>query len=212
MGTGMGMGIFSLEHGRVAYWADLGFYVGAVLAVSALLVCFAPHAQRLGLVALVAVGLASWSIVEYALHRFVLHGLAPFAGWHARHHERPNALIASPTPMSAALIVALVFAPAWLLAGPWPAAAFTDGVTAGYLAYSLAHHATHHKRATGPWASRRKRWHALHHHHAGPGCCYGVTSGFWDRVFGSAPVPRRPAPVGAGAGLGGPLLPARTLR
>jgi sterol desaturase/sphingolipid hydroxylase (fatty acid hydroxylase superfamily) len=30
--------------------------------------------------------------------------------------------------------------------------------------------------------TRRKRWHARHHHMA---ACYGVSTSFWDRVFGT---------------------------
>jgi cyclopropane-fatty-acyl-phospholipid synthase len=116
------------------------------------------------------------------LHRFVLHGLEPFLSWHAKHHERPMALMSTPTLLSTSLVALLVFLPAVLAAGFWRASALTLGVTAGYLAYALTHHATHHWRSSGPWMTRRKRWHARHHHMA---ACYGVSSSFWDRVFGS---------------------------
>jgi len=58
------------------------------------------------------------------------------------------------------------------------------GVVAGYLVYSLTHHATHHWRSRGPLARRRKQWHAQHHHSDAP-VCFGVTTRFWDRVFGT---------------------------
>ena len=48
-------------------------------------------------------GAATWTFLEYVLHRFVLHGVAPFSDWHRQHHLRPLALICSPTVLSAAL-------------------------------------------------------------------------------------------------------------
>lgn len=138
------------------------------------------------MIALAFTGLVMWSFIEYVMHRFVLHGIEPFKTWHAMHHERPTALISAPTVLTAALIGALVFVPALVLGSTCDAVAWTLGVSIGYLAYSLCHHATHHWRANGRWLKERKRWHAIHHVR-GQGACYGVTSDFWDLVFGTAP-------------------------
>lgn len=180
------MGLISLEHGTNAYRADFALYGTAVLGLGGSLLVAAPSAQALSLAGISLAGLASWSLLEYLLHRFVLHGLQPFKGWHAQHHARPTALICAPTLLSAALIVVLVYAPAWWLTGAWPATALSFGVVTGYLGYAVTHHATHHWRAGGAWLRRRKRWHAQHHHAARPDC-YGVTSAIWDHAFGSAP-------------------------
>ena len=176
------MALFSIEHGRAAYWADFGIFGAAVAALAIALSVFAPREHWPSLAALVVLGAVAWTLIEYALHRFVLHGLEPFLSWHAKHHERPMALMSTPTLLSTSLVALLVFLPAVLAAGFWRASALTLGVTAGYLAYALTHHATHHWRSSGPWMTRRKRWHARHHHMA---ACYGVSSSFWDRVFGS---------------------------
>ena len=82
-----------------------------------------------------------------------------------------------------------MFLPAWWLFGLWPGCAVTCGVLAGYLAYTITHHATHHWNFDNAWLKRRKRSHALHHHLDKP-VGFGVTSVFWDWVFGSAPRPR----------------------
>ena len=186
------MGLFTLEHSKMAYRADFALYGVAVLSLATLLVLNGPAAQRVEIALWVLAGLAGWSLVEYVLHRFVLHGLQPFQGWHAEHHERPTALICAPTLLSAALIATLVFLPALLLGGVWRACAVTLGVVTGYLAYAIIHHATHHWRADSPWLRERKRWHALHHHKRWPGC-YGVTSGLWDHAFATAHrTPRTP--------------------
>ena len=181
------MSILSFEHGPFAYRAGFALYGVAVVGLSALLVGRAPHGSGLDLIAMCAAGLAAWTLIEYLFHRFLLHGLSPFREWHAKHHARPTARIASPTLFSASLLVVLVYLPAWLLVGSWAACALTLGVTAGYLAYAVAHHATHHWRASSRWLKGKKRWHAAHHHQgAGQLRCFGVTNSFWDRVFGTS--------------------------
>ncbi|QPF74051.1 hypothetical protein G8A07_14760 [Roseateles sp. DAIF2] len=181
------MNFFFLEHSRWAYRADIGLYGVAVLLLGLRLLFESSGIDVPILLALVLLGLLGWSLLEYVLHRFVLHGLQPFAAWHADHHRRPTALICAPTLLSGGLIGLLVFLPALLLLGAWNAQALTLGVLSGYLVYTLIHHATHHWRAdSNAWLLRRKRWHARHHGHAAPRC-YGVSSGFWDHVFGSAP-------------------------
>jgi sterol desaturase/sphingolipid hydroxylase (fatty acid hydroxylase superfamily) len=180
------MRLFTLEHGKAAYHADLAFYGAAVVALAAYLLLAGPLVERLEIAAFALAGLGSWTIIEYALHRFVLHALQPFRGWHEAHHQRPTALICTPTILSATLIATLVFLPALVLGNLWSACALTLGVLSGYLAYSITHHATHNWRADSAWLKQRKRWHALHHHHIEQPGYYGVTSAFWDHVFGSA--------------------------
>lgn len=187
------MRLFTLEHSKAAYRADFALYGGAVLALAAFVLYAGPSEQRLVTAGWVVGGILAWSGIEYLLHRFVLHGLQPFRRWHAEHHQRPAALICIPTTLSAMLIGGLVFFPALLFAGTWHATALTLGVLSGYLFYAIVHHATHHWRVgDSGWLKRRKRWHALHHK-GEPQACFGVTSAFWDHVFGTARV--REAPV-----------------
>jgi sterol desaturase/sphingolipid hydroxylase (fatty acid hydroxylase superfamily) len=184
------MALFALEHSRKAYALDFGLYgVAALVLVTSVLTLnlqsLAPH-QALRSLAWVAAGLFSWTWIEYAVHRFLLHGLAPFSTWHAQHHQRPTALIYSPTVFNAALIGGLVFWPAWALGGATTACAFSLGVVLGNLAYSVTHHATHHWRARSGWLLKRKRWHALHHQNSSAPVCFGVTTAFWDQLLGSS--------------------------
>ena len=178
------MGLFALEHSPAAYRADFALYGTAVAVLVAFIAASAPLSLLPQMAGLALAGLAGWTAIEYALHRFVLHGLRPFSRWHAEHHQRPTALVCTPTIFSALLFLTLVFIPALVLTGLLRACALTLGVLAGYLAYAITHHATHHWHAGGAWLKGRKRWHALHHYVGEPGC-YGVTSGFWDHVFGS---------------------------
>ena len=178
------MGLLTLEHGKLAYRADFLLYALSVPALTALLLWTAARSYWLNGLFWVLVGLVSWTLIEYVLHGFVLHGLQPFRGWHEAHHQRPTALICAPTIFSATLIAVLVFLPAWVIGDLSCACSLTLGLLVGYLAYATTHHATHHWRATSSWLKARKRWHALHHHAHDP-ACYGVTSAFWDHVFGS---------------------------
>jgi sterol desaturase/sphingolipid hydroxylase (fatty acid hydroxylase superfamily) len=182
------MEVFSLEHSKVAYRADFAVYGLAVVLLAAFALLAGPPDERYDMAGLALLGLASWTAIEYALHRFVLHGVQPFSRWHAEHHQRPRALICTPTVFSAMLIATLVFLPALLLGNLWRACGLTLGVLVGYLAYTVTHHATHHWRADSAWLKERKRWHALHHHPVEREACFGVTTGFWDRVFGTTHV------------------------
>jgi sterol desaturase/sphingolipid hydroxylase (fatty acid hydroxylase superfamily) len=183
------MNLFSMEGGESAYRADFWVYGAAVPLLLVLLITAGPRGHWLLWLGCAGLGLASWSLVEYLLHRFVLHRVQPFQRWHGEHHRRPAALIGTPTLLSAALFGLLVFAPAWAIAGPWPACALTLGMVAGYLAYAVTHHAAHHAAPPGlagtAWLRQRRRWHALHHQRSGAPGCYGVTSGLWDRLFDS---------------------------
>jgi sterol desaturase/sphingolipid hydroxylase (fatty acid hydroxylase superfamily) len=181
------MSLFTMEHRMAAYRADFVLYGAAIAGLAIFLLMAVPRGQQLEAALFAGTGLALWTVIEYALHRFVMHGLQPFTRLHAEHHRRPTALIFTPTILSAMLIVTLVFLPSLvLLDNLWHASALTLGVLVGYLSFSVTHHAVHHWRADSAWLKQRKRWHALHHHTNGQSCCFGVTSAFWDHVFGSA--------------------------
>jgi len=190
------MSWITLEHSPVAYRLDFALYGMASVSLAALLILASPSSQGGPLALWSLAGLGSWWLAEYGLHRYVLHGVQPFKRWHAEHHRRPTALMGSPTAISAALFAVFVAVPAWWLLGKWPAIALTFGQITGYLAYGLTHHATHHavplqSLQRSAWLARRRRWHAVHHakradHPAGRGPGnYGVSTGAWDKVFGT---------------------------
>ncbi|HEX5357151.1 MAG TPA: sterol desaturase family protein [Aquabacterium sp.] len=177
------MRFFHIEHSRTAYIADFCLYGLVVLGMALLLVFYTPVPQRRSASLFAFVGLMSWSLLEYALHRVVLHAWPLFKAMHAAHHERPTALICTPTIISATLIGGLIFVPSLLTLNLWHAIALTFGVLAGYLAYAITHHGIHHWRTDNRWLKHRKYRHALHHRPNSPHACYGVTNSFWDRVF-----------------------------
>jgi sterol desaturase/sphingolipid hydroxylase (fatty acid hydroxylase superfamily) len=176
------MSAFAIEQSPARYRADFIVYAFAVSALTAWLALRAPAGLAWSTLGFAFVGLVIWSALEYLLHRFVLHGLQPFARWHGEHHRRPAALIGTPTLVSAPLFGLLVALPAVMLLGPWSGEALTLGVLTGYLAYATMHHALHHWKLVSPWWQARKLAHARHHHLMQP-CCFGVTNGFWDWVL-----------------------------
>jgi len=124
------------------------------------------------------------------LHRSILHGIQPFRRWHQRHHARPTARIGTPTILSISLIVFFVFVPAIVLGDVLQASALTLGLAAGYLFYTVVHHAMHHWQADSSWLKRRKIQHARHHHANAHPVFFGVTTGFWDSLFRTDAVDR----------------------
>jgi cyclopropane-fatty-acyl-phospholipid synthase len=191
------MSLLSLEHSAAAYRLDFALYAVLCLASASTLLAASPQGTGAALVLWVLGGMALWSLLEYLLHRHVLHGLAPFSHWHAQHHLRPKALIASPTVLSLSLFVLLGSLPAWWLLGAWAALALTLGLLTSYLLYGLTHHLSHHGSPAwlrrSAWISQRRVRHAMHHaaHHiAARGdtckpCHFGVSSSVWDTVFGT---------------------------
>ena len=141
------------------------------------------------IVAALIAGIATWSLLEYAIHRWLGHDQRfirnPFGVEHTAHHSRGN-----------------YFAPAWkkaLVAGgallllSWIAAmivgsragiAYSIGLVGFYLYYELFHRLAHiHPGYTG--VGRWLRRHHFHHHFHDPRSNHGVTSPLWDHAFGT---------------------------
>lgn len=191
------MSLYSIKHSKIAYQIDFTLYVVMIVIMAAFLVLTESYTRWPQYMALILVGLISWTLIEYALHRFVMHGLRPFKQWHAQHHQQPTAIIYTPTIVSMGLFATLVFLPALILLNNVQSAfALTLGVVSGYLFYSMLHHATHHSsrlaiQHQSAWLKRRKRWHAMHHQNTEKASCFGVTNGFWDHAFGSYLHPKK---------------------
>jgi sterol desaturase/sphingolipid hydroxylase (fatty acid hydroxylase superfamily) len=170
---------------RFLYFADFVFYPMAIVAlVAASLLQHNPlrwDQAALGF----ACGLLLWTLAEYVIHRFALHGIASIAVLHEMHHSDPRALVGSPLWLSLGSIFLGSLLPIWLLIGLATACAVTAGLMLGYTYFGLLHHVLHHHRARrGSYLWRLKRRHVRHHYGKRP-CNFGVTTDVWDRVFGT---------------------------
>jgi len=164
----------------------MDFYVIPPLVVAAMV--YAVWGQDLmgwaKAVTLLVAGLALWTLAEYLIHRFAFHHFPMMKEVHLAHHDDPRDLIGTPTLLTVAAFGVLCFWPLAALVDAWVAAAFTAGMMAGYTAYVSVHYMDHHigTRAR-PWMRPLIRSHALHHHDDTRN--FGVTTAFWDRVFGT---------------------------
>lgn len=174
------------------YLADFILYPLIVLGLAVAGLTTAPYAS--GWIAAALGGLATWTLAEYLLHRFIFHHVPMVERMHEDHHENPRAMIGSPVWLSLSIFAFVVVPPLWLALGPNLTSAIVAGLMAGYLWYMVVHHAVHH------WTIDERSWlyvarmrHLLHHYRSDE-CSFGVTTGFWDYVFGTVQQPRRAKP------------------
>jgi sterol desaturase/sphingolipid hydroxylase (fatty acid hydroxylase superfamily) len=132
-------------------------------------------------------GILSWTLTEYLLHRFWGHKIKRglFYREHAKHHFVKDYFAPNIYKLRAALGVAAI---SMLILTPilsWKyAAAFTISFSSMYLFYEYVHYQLH---ITGPqnWYFATMSAHHFSHHFVEPQCNHGVTSTFWDRIFGT---------------------------
>ncbi len=130
--------------------------------------------------------LIGWTFVEYLLHRLMFHHAPVLARIHERHHERPLELIGTPAWASVLIGMIAVASPAWALLGFNLGTAATAGLVTGYLWFVFVHYAIHHWQPRhGSYLYRARLRHARHHYFSDSGN-FGVTTGFWDWVFGTS--------------------------
>ena len=178
------MSILSFKLGKVAYAVDLAVYLIAPTLAAAVVYYFSERGEALPILAAAILGFVSWTLLEYVLHRFVLHHLPPFKQWHGDHHLNPTAAVGTPTMFSLSLIALIIFLPAVYLAGWQLGGGFAMGLLVGYSIYTWVHHGEHHWHGQNKWFRKLKRAHAIHHY-AHNDRNYGVTTSFWDRLFGT---------------------------
>lgn len=136
--------------------------------------------------ALVLAGLGAWTLAEYLLHRWMLHGVDPFRAWHVAHHADASAPIRVPVLFSAVLVLGLVGVPALLFGRSSIGAPLSAGMLLGYLLQEAVHQRLHATAPCGRWLAWRRRMHG-HHHFRDQTLGYGTLTDFWDRCFGTLP-------------------------
>lgn len=140
----------------------------------------------------------SWTLVEYIAHRYIFHlhpknklGKRIIYIFHENHHEFPRdkmRLFMPPLPsiILASLLFGIFALGSHLLTGTIDYAyVFFSGFFFGYLAYVSMHYAIH---AFAPPKALKALWRNHHlHHYKYPDKGFGVSSTFWDKVFGTVP-------------------------
>ncbi len=171
--------------------APLYFYTVVVLCLLTL-----TRQEALSLrfgVLLLIVGVLSWGLLEYVLHRFLFHydahsqtGKKLVYAAHLSHHDDPRAT----NKLFSSLMLSAPIATAYLLlariaTGSWRAASFLfAGLTLGYFYYEWLHFRAHHRRARLRLFRYLRKYHLLHHYKT-PELRFGVTSPLFDVIFGT---------------------------
>lgn len=137
-------------------------------------------------------GLFIWSITEYSLHRFVFHyepksKLGQRLHWlmHGVHHDYPQDRLRLVIPPGLSLLIATVFFLLFSLVIPMPEIfPFFAGFLFAYLVYDTSHYFFHHFAFQNKLFLKLKKHHMKHHYQEN-GRGYGVSSNFWDILFGT---------------------------
>jgi sterol desaturase/sphingolipid hydroxylase (fatty acid hydroxylase superfamily) len=176
---------FSRTHWTVPLW----IYVPLV---SLWLWLSIPRLSTGVLIGLVVAGIAFWTLLEYVLHRFVFHyhpssALGKRLMWilHGVHHDYPRDPLRLVMPPSISLpLAAFFYGLLYLIVGNTMALPILSGMTIGYLFYDISHYAIHHFPIKGNYFGTLREYHLRHHfRHSEQG--FGVSSPFWDYVFGT---------------------------
>jgi len=136
-------------------------------------------------------GIVFWTFFEYIIHRFVFHWISenPRAQrvayvMHGNHHEFPRDRQRLFMPAVPSLIISsAVFLITYAVMRSY-AFAFFPGFILGYLLYASMHYAIHAWNPPFKWMKPIWRNHHLHHY-KNDDKGFGVSTPFWDRVFGT---------------------------
>jgi sterol desaturase/sphingolipid hydroxylase (fatty acid hydroxylase superfamily) len=142
-------------------------------------------------VAMFILGFVLFTWIEYMTHRYVFHMNTFTAARerlqyviHGVHHEFPKdkQRLAMPPLLSITIATILLFVCRWLLGDL--AFSFLPGFLVGYSAYLVVHYMVHVYQP--PKNFLRTLWinHSIHHYKHGE-FVFGVSSPFWDYVYGT---------------------------
>lgn len=146
------------------------------------------HAPASGVVVFIG-GMLLFTFAEYAFHRWLFHGpVAAFEQGHSRHHEQPLGDDSLPFFLPPLGMLALAGLLALVLSSS-DALLFAASFASGYTLYGFSHSIIHVRRFDSALARRWAGAHHVHHHH--PHTNFGVTTPFWDIVFGTRHVSRQ---------------------
>jgi sterol desaturase/sphingolipid hydroxylase (fatty acid hydroxylase superfamily) len=133
-------------------------------------------------------GVSLWPCLEYGLHNWLGHvarGRNAFSREHLKHHAVKDFFAPAYKKALAAIpIFTLTYLASGLVAGWANGAALTLGFAVTYLSYEVVHRRAHVYPPTGPY-SRWVRKNHFFHHFVSPKTNHGVTTPFFDLLFGT---------------------------
>ena len=129
---------------KLSYYSDFVVYPVVIVGLTAVGVTGATWTDRVAWLCAGVAGFLLWTLLEYVLHRSVLHRKTYFAPMHGQHHAAPLAYIGTPPWISVVVLSACFLAPVWWWLGFGIADGLTVGVMVGYWWYGLVHHVIHH--------------------------------------------------------------------
>jgi dihydroceramide fatty acyl 2-hydroxylase len=176
-------------------WKQLTpFYFYTLLALGLGLAAVISERRSLtGILVLCFIGVLTWSLIEYGLHRLVFHfearsekGRDRIYAMHLSHHAHPKNTDDLFASLRLSLPLAVSYcALTWLLTGTWQSMVYLFiGLTAGYFCYEFLHYQAHHRSSRRRLFRYLKKYHLLHHHQSSA-LHFGVTSPLFDYVFGT---------------------------
>ncbi|XP_066259576.1 fatty acid 2-hydroxylase isoform X2 [Euwallacea similis] len=190
--------IYLIKSGAVRYTSITKGWLRNVCVMGKLkiLLYFSDPSPCIPVVLYVVLGLIIWSLLEYSLHRWVFHiepsGRSKLMIYfhftiHGLHHKVPfdtRRLVFPPFP---AAIIAFTLYQIFSFVIPESCVILvTAGAIAGYVVYDMIHYYLHYgSPEENSYFYQLKRYHNQHHfaHHDSG---FGISSIFWDKIFGTA--------------------------
>jgi len=145
-----------------------------------------------------AAGVATWTLLEYLVHRYVLHGPFPdgpgpvqhflhvrFDHLHLEHHQRPwdgrhiNGSFGDTLPFVLLLAAVAALFPAHTVP------VFLVGLVQSYVVEEWVHHSVHYYNFNSRYFRYIRRHHLYHHSRHGSRVAFGLTSDVWDAALGT---------------------------
>jgi sterol desaturase/sphingolipid hydroxylase (fatty acid hydroxylase superfamily) len=180
----------------VAYFSHYAIATYLALIVVTVGIAVASAQGLSGPLAAAGVTALIYQLVEYLVHRYLLHSRFLYrhqitsALWkriHYDHHQDPNDLsVLFGAPSNTLPTIVVIAAPiGWLIDGVPGAAAAVATALILFSLYEFCHCIQHLPFVPRwRWLRELKRHHLSHHFHSEQGN-YGITTFFWDRVFGT---------------------------
>ena len=176
---------------RLHFTVPLYIYIPVILIMMYLSI-FTYKLSVLNIAVLFLAGIFTWTLAEYVLHRYVFHfnaksefGKKIHFMFHGVHHDYPSDSKRLVMPPSVSIPLAVLFFFLFrLIIGEFMMLPFFAGFILGYLFYDITHYAIHHFNMHSKFWLAIKNHHMLHHYqdeYKG----YGVSTPFWDLIFGT---------------------------